>query len=251
MSKQLPLFLQGKPNVFAGFSGFGTSTTLKAPSFSFLNPTAGSEEMKKTENNGANSTLFSFTTKPAEKKENGSTGDVVAHDDKEKEYLANLKLLNQQLTSWINEHVKKNPCCVLTPIFEDYEKHLKGLEDQKKQKKVPETPPVTVFGKVAEPSKPEAITPETKVAEKIAEETESPSIKFEFGKAAAPALNLFGGGSTTAASTATPSLSFNQKPAAAPFSFGSTTSTGAAALFSFGSAPSSDAVAPFSFGFSR
>lgn len=30
---------------------------------------------------------------------------------------------------WVNQHVSSNPYCILSPIFSDYEKHLKKLED--------------------------------------------------------------------------------------------------------------------------
>lgn len=55
----------------------------------------------------------------------------------EEEYLSSLRVLNETVTSWVAEHVKKNPCCVLTPIFSDYEKHLKTLEEKRKSKKSP------------------------------------------------------------------------------------------------------------------
>lgn len=54
-------------------------------------------------------------------------------DDKEKPseesvYLANLKSLNKCVLDWIDKCIKKNPACVLTPIFQDYEKHINSLK---------------------------------------------------------------------------------------------------------------------------
>lgn len=44
------------------------------------------------------------------------------------EYLNQLKALNVGVTEWISSHVKKNPHVDLTPIFRDYEKHLKTID---------------------------------------------------------------------------------------------------------------------------
>ena len=43
-------------------------------------------------------------------------------------YLHQLKCLNEGVTKWIKQHVDKNPYCILTPIFKDYEKHLAEIE---------------------------------------------------------------------------------------------------------------------------
>ena len=54
-----------------------------------------------------------------------SSGD---QDGKRLQYLTSLKNLNESVTKWIKSHVEKNPFCILTPIFTDYEQHLKTLE---------------------------------------------------------------------------------------------------------------------------
>ncbi len=46
----------------------------------------------------------------------------------ESTYLQQLKSLNESVARWINQHVDKNPYCILTPIFKDYEKYLSELE---------------------------------------------------------------------------------------------------------------------------
>lgn len=45
-------------------------------------------------------------------------------------YLHQLKCLNEAVAKWIKEHVDSTPYCILTPIFTDYEKHLKEIEDK-------------------------------------------------------------------------------------------------------------------------
>ena len=46
------------------------------------------------------------------------------------EYLRRLKVLNENIVSWIQKHVEQNPYCILTPSFKDYEKHLTDLESK-------------------------------------------------------------------------------------------------------------------------
>ena len=44
------------------------------------------------------------------------------------EYLKQLQALNVGVSKWISSHVEKNPHVDLTPIFRDYEKHLKAID---------------------------------------------------------------------------------------------------------------------------
>ena len=44
------------------------------------------------------------------------------------EYLKQLQALNVGVSKWISSHVEKNPHVDLTPIFKDYEKHLKAID---------------------------------------------------------------------------------------------------------------------------
>ena len=181
----------------------------------------------------------------------------------EKEYLASLKVLNETVTTWITDHVKKNPCCVLTPIFQDYEKHLKDLESKRSSSKENKTADTT------------------KSAFNI-DKSDNDDKKFQFGVASAepskPSLNFFGNGSTPAksmfaftAATSTPlpapTFSFGgaksdsetiAPPSTFSFKTASTSSTGtsppaAAPLFSFAAKPaaSTPAAPAFSFGFAR
>lgn len=47
-----------------------------------------------------------------------------------KEYLGHLKALNIQVTEWIKKHVDDNPLVILSPVFKDYEKHLKSISEK-------------------------------------------------------------------------------------------------------------------------
>ena len=44
------------------------------------------------------------------------------------EYLQQLQALNIGVSKWISGHVEKNPHVDLTPIFRDYEKHLRTID---------------------------------------------------------------------------------------------------------------------------
>lgn len=45
--------------------------------------------------------------------------------------MSSLKNLNESVLSWIKSHVDKNPFCILTPVFKDYEKHLEEIMKNK------------------------------------------------------------------------------------------------------------------------
>jgi nuclear pore complex protein Nup50 len=60
---------------------------------------------------------------PADKKEPNGSSD----------YYVQLEGLNISVSKWISKHVSENPCCILTPVFRDYEKHLARIEQLKPQ----------------------------------------------------------------------------------------------------------------------
>ncbi|KAF5396754.1 Nuclear pore complex protein Nup50 [Paragonimus heterotremus] len=59
--------------------------------------------------------------------------------DLEANYLKQLQTLNQNLLEWIEKHIKADPLCILSPIFQDYEKHLKLLHEKYPQHSLPST----------------------------------------------------------------------------------------------------------------
>ncbi|XP_061705719.1 nuclear pore complex protein Nup50 isoform X2 [Cydia pomonella] len=62
------------------------------------------------------------------KTENKSTEDKSEESDKKMRYYTKLKGLNESVSDWIKQHVEKTPLCILSPIFKDYEKHLKEIQ---------------------------------------------------------------------------------------------------------------------------
>eukprot|EP00093_Oithona_nana_P010240 10240.XXX_457724_460464_1 [CDS] Oithona nana genome sequencing. len=103
------------------FGSATASTTSDNGGFKFGVSSTGSNSTQ------AASTGFQFgsdkpevaTTMPSNKKKEYS-----------QEYLSHLKALNVQVCQWIKTHIEKNPYVFLTPVFKDYEKHLKDLEEK-------------------------------------------------------------------------------------------------------------------------
>jgi nuclear pore complex protein Nup50 len=44
------------------------------------------------------------------------------------QYQHQLKMLNESVLKWVDQHVKSNPYCILTPVFEDYNRYVTELE---------------------------------------------------------------------------------------------------------------------------
>lgn len=128
-------------SAFSNFSGFGcpsnTTSNDAKTTFSFLS--------------SANISIFSNTNGISAQKTE-QTGKEDTQDNKtnnvntDNEYLSKLKGLNETVLEWIKIHVGKNPTCILTPIFNDYEKYLKEIQNEKQSKKLEEKmeQPITV-----------------------------------------------------------------------------------------------------------
>ncbi|XP_054740126.1 nuclear pore complex protein Nup50 [Anastrepha obliqua] len=131
-------------SVFSGFAGFGksNSSTPTASPFSFLSKIPGPPA--DSLNSITTAKTFSFgpvakTADSTEKKddkytENGSATKENVKDNtvKSANYQSKIKGLNQAVSEWIKIHVDKNPLCILTPIFKDYEKYLNDIEEEEK-----------------------------------------------------------------------------------------------------------------------
>lgn len=114
-----------KPSAFAGFAGFGAlnnsnkNNTPAASPFSFLSKIAAT-------NNNNGSSVSAVDSSKSVKDANKS-----ASEDKNLAYYQKIKSLNVSVSDWIKKHVDSDPLCILTPIFKDYEKFLKDIEESK------------------------------------------------------------------------------------------------------------------------
>lgn len=140
-------------------------------------------------------------------------------ENKSSEFITKLKELNDAVLSCIKGHIDNGKACILTPIFKDYEKYVKELED--KNKNVTTTSPIKtnhVNNPTSTTGAPFSFTLNSN--NKPATSTENPSTSTAAAVADAP---------TQSASVA-PMFSFG-KPSTTS-AFGSSASTG----FTFSSA---------------
>ena len=59
-------------------------------------------------------------------------------------YLEQLRSLNISVSEWITQHVRQNPFVDLTPIFRDYEVHLKNIDNKVRNSLGPRPKPTPV-----------------------------------------------------------------------------------------------------------
>lgn len=143
---------------FSGFSGFSFKPTAASTPFSFnvRSVINGSAENKEEQKEKKNET------------ENGQERSVPSSNGakKKKSYLPSLKSLNESVLAWIKGHVDKDPFCILTPVFKDYEKHLSEIMKSKEAEK-------TEIVAVDEKSKEDTMTTQAKI---------SPSFGFSYSQ---------------------------------------------------------------------
>uniref|UniRef100_A0A1A9UKW2 RanBD1 domain-containing protein n=1 Tax=Glossina austeni TaxID=7395 RepID=A0A1A9UKW2_GLOAU len=108
----------GNPDTlpFAFISKLPVSTSSTTSNFSFGTTISkqGAQNNHKIESK-AITPAFSFTSTAEFNTEPSKLSDDLS------EYYGKLKGLNQAVSAWIKVHVDKNPLCILTPIFKDYQ----------------------------------------------------------------------------------------------------------------------------------
>uniref|UniRef100_A0A1B0CBG3 RanBD1 domain-containing protein n=2 Tax=Lutzomyia longipalpis TaxID=7200 RepID=A0A1B0CBG3_LUTLO len=174
------------PGIFSGFGGFTKTTTAPAAMsspFAFLSKASTSPTVTST--NG-----------PPKAPEEKKSDDGAKNGGNE--YHRKLVELNKSLLAWVKSKIEQNPLIILTPIFTDYEKHLKDIQ----KLDVPQTPPAATT-------------------------TVSPLKGFSFGM---PPTNSTPLGETTAKPTASAPIFGSSLTASASTGF----SFGAAKPFTFG-----------------
>lgn len=128
-------------NAFSSFQGFKSESVSKpkpsndlTSTFSFLKNSCASPSPSPATNGVSSlpqSTLnfaVSSSTNNTFTSGSGTSKMDKSSDDK---YPAKLIRLNQCVAEWIKSHVDKNPSCILTPIFRDYENYLKEIEEER------------------------------------------------------------------------------------------------------------------------
>ncbi|XP_065368123.1 nuclear pore complex protein Nup50 [Calliphora vicina] len=137
-------FLSKIPAVAAATSSnnvnSSTATTGATPTFSFGSGSAAATTTAKTTEVSKPSSSFSFGNASATSAVSAPKTSTVPASEKSpfsfsssSEYYKKLSSLNQAVSDWVKTHVDKNPVCILSPIFKDYEKYLKEIEDERKK----------------------------------------------------------------------------------------------------------------------
>lgn len=220
-------------SMFSSFAGFSKDNGKSvASAFSFLS-SAPSTTTSATNGDSSLVKDNSAAGKLSTANEAAPTG--IMNDKSQLDYYANLKGLNQSLADWITKKVEQNPFCILTPIFDDYAKHLKIIQDKKQTSTAADTKSA-----LANTNATSTIT------------TEPAKTTFSFGavgpSTSTPFSNLnkpssiFKTDNTPEDNKALPAAATPAKPPT--FSFGALSSTAAASTpFSFGG----PGVKPFTF----
>ncbi|XP_043663168.1 nuclear pore complex protein Nup50 [Drosophila teissieri] len=136
------------------------------------------------------------------------------------EYRESVAELNRAVMNFLQEHMEKTPYCILTPVFKNYEEHLKDLQDEESAR---------TNSTKSKPAQPRFEEPVLTVSS--ASSPSKPSATFSFGKPSAP--------------IGTNVSPFAKKPNCTITSGGTTTTT-TTPLYSFGSTAASNAAVPSS-----
>ncbi|KER19947.1 hypothetical protein T265_11394 [Opisthorchis viverrini] len=103
---------QGTSGLFKSFTGLSESTQPPDVRFNF----------------GAK--LGTVVSSSVSNEPTGASAALSENLKNETEYLKQLQTLNQNLLDWIGKHIKEDPHCILSPVFQDYEKYLRELNEK-------------------------------------------------------------------------------------------------------------------------
>ncbi|KAL4224969.1 Nuclear pore complex protein Nup50 [Mactra antiquata] len=161
---------------------------------------------------------------------NGSSSEQ--NGSNKNNYLSNLKALNISVLNWIKQHLDKNPYCILSPIFKDYEKHLSELEKNK------------------EANGSESLKKEESVKPMETGKPEMPKTGLTFGMGvlntdkSVPTMGGFSGFSFKPTTTTTESSSSTATTSGFSFAIGSSTQTASSSQGATGSTEDEEYVPP-------
>lgn len=122
--------------VFKGFKGFSSFSTSTLPKSSVLLSSASTSTSPFS---SASTTISESLTKPSVPNSHSETTTppnstetrpTNGNSDGSPSYLEQIKSLNQSFINWIQSHVTSNPYIDLTPVFRDYEKHMKDIDSK-------------------------------------------------------------------------------------------------------------------------
>lgn len=141
-------------------------------------------------------------------------GQNKAKDDKQSEYIAKIKELNGAVFNCIKTHIDSGKVCILSPIFKDYEKYIKEIEEKHGN---------STAAAVATATAATAIATGSPI--KTNHMNSSPSLppyQFKFGDAKSTAATDSAGTNAASSIVSAPTQSTSMTPT---FSFGNPSST--------------------------
>ncbi|CAD0198734.1 unnamed protein product [Chrysodeixis includens] len=206
---------------------------------------------------------FGSPSKPEPNSEANKKSDDTKDAGKMK-YYSKLKGLNESVSDWIKKHVEQTPLCILTPIFKDYDKYLKEIQNEYQNSDKGD------ITKIDDKDKKSETKSEVKLPA-VMDSSAKGTIGSSIFNASQNTKSLFGNqSSSTSAGEKTGSFSFGIgsstntsstiTTSSAGFSFGAITSstgsaTSATSPFSFATttstATTNGSAAPFSFGIGK
>ncbi|ELU06618.1 hypothetical protein CAPTEDRAFT_220122 [Capitella teleta] len=211
------------PKAFAGFAGFtgfkpAEQRTTTVSSSLFSGTSSSPKSSAATSIFGSSSLSSTSNSSPLNSASNGHS----SKSPQKSAYTQQLKALNESVLQWIQKHVTSNPYCILTPIFNDYEKHLEEISKKHPEPKSPEKRDEEKKEEKSEKGdeeKEESKTEQTEEKEK--KEPTAVSTSFSFG---AKSTGSVFGSSSSSTSSSTSGFSFGASanpiaPSTGGFSF--------------------------------
>lgn len=115
-------------SVFSGFSFDKQANNTTA------NSTPSTSKPMFSFGNASSTTPFSFSSSTSTAPTNSLTSSASAKNEKSTQFKHKLKELNKSVLNCIKGYVESQDLCILTPIFKDYEKYVKEMEDGENNK---------------------------------------------------------------------------------------------------------------------
>lgn len=131
---KLPNGTDSEENKFpASFLSKTTNSTSDTNKLSFFTPDKPKNELKDAVSQPKLQELSKQLKKTDDSPSIKNTSSAAVNNDKNSEdiFLRKLKSLNLLCAEWILEHLNENPHCILTPVFDDYKKHLNQLQEER------------------------------------------------------------------------------------------------------------------------
>lgn len=131
----------------------------------------------------------------------GSSATIAAKSEKSQTFKAKLKELNKSVLKCVKGYVESESLCILTPIFKDYDKFVKEIEDEERKAMI------------------STISIATTASATPIKNANNDSTQFKFSFNSAKSTEQSASASSATATPSMPANSFSFKPASTPSTF--------------------------------